>query len=936
MMIFRSRISLVIVSLLFYLTGFSQAGKIVEEFNMEDFGLGNGDGFFWEPHCVDIQQDQKIVVGGNFKSYNQKNTEALIRLNEDGTIDKSFQLPEGFSGWVNAVLIQPDQKILVGGTFLRTSNNQLKNLIRFNSDGTLDESFDLYSNFQGTINSLTIQPDGKILAAGKFNSLGSGLFSCIVRLNHDGSLDSSFSTAIAYDNTIYSTALQDDGKIIVGGSFTRVQGAQSSGIARLEVNGARDLTFNVGAGFDNQVTCVVVRRGYVYAGGLFGRYKGTLVHALARLKADGSLDLSFPSVFPNLVYGVSAVVFQSDGRLLAFGGDEFVEPDYFNSAVRINLDDTIDTTFNSGPTVIGKIYSAAVNYSDEIITVGIIPRFDNYRRKSGNIVKLKSNGDPDTLFNKPTGFDGICTSVLVDKNNSIIASGNFKTYNGVISNGIIKINSSGQIENRFLELLEFDYKITAVTIDSLNNLYVAVEGIEALDYRIYKFRQDGTRDTTFDAPTYIWGIRTLSVQSDGKLLAGGDFSLRINNLWINRLLRLNADGSIDPSFFPAGNFAGSVNTVVVQADGKILVGGAFTRFNNVTVNRIVRFFPNSQLDTSFEVQDGFDGAVNKLVLLGEGKILAIGEFSRYQDAVRPGIARLDQNGYPDYSFRSTSNSFSTIKDVAVQPDGKYVIVGILKKSQNASVNYIARLHNNGDDEESFYTGFGFNGQANAVGLSLDGKLIIGGEFTAYDEIGKNRIAALHVGCLAVEKVDFIVSVSKPYTWKNGVDYYDDHFGDRFYAQGDGGCDTILILNLTVVEGTEPESSRKFQSDADHLYSLLPDNHTERLQNIMSPLVANSLTEESNSFDYKKAGRQVDNFSVKIYPNPTYGDLILKFQGVVGRINVKLLDKNGNLLLSNEEFNTDLSRLSFNVPAGVYFLEIDLNGNPTISRKVIKI
>ena len=132
-------------------------------------------------------------------------------------------------------------------------------------------------------------------------------------------------------------------------------------------------------------------------------------------------------------------------------------------------------------------------------------------------------------------------------------------------------------------------------------------------------------------------VTDIALQPDGKVLISGDFS-RVNGVGRQGVARLNDDGSLDATFDAAAN--SSVFTVELQPGGKILVGGSFTSIGGAPRNRISRLNPNGSIDSTFDVGAGADGNVLAIELDASGRVLAGGEFVRYDNTPKAGIVRL--------------------------------------------------------------------------------------------------------------------------------------------------------------------------------------------------------------------------------------------------------------------------------------------------------
>ena len=199
-------------------------GSLDNTFNtgagLNDFAIG-----------IAVQPDGKVVIGGYFTTVNLSAKEHLARLNADGSLDGGFNTAVGTNCYT--VALQPDGKILATGPY--------PGLVRFNPDGSYDNGFQ--SNFAGGY--AVPLPDGKVIAGGGTrNQNGVVTAVGVFRLNPDGSRDASFHTGLGSDNGVSGLAVQPDGKIVVAGYFASYDGAATGPLIRLNADGTRDTTFN--------------------------------------------------------------------------------------------------------------------------------------------------------------------------------------------------------------------------------------------------------------------------------------------------------------------------------------------------------------------------------------------------------------------------------------------------------------------------------------------------------------------------------------------------------------------------------------------------------------------------------------------------------------------------------------------------------------------
>jgi uncharacterized delta-60 repeat protein len=328
-----------------------------------------------------VQADGTILVGGDFIGLGGGTgatpRHQLGRLYADGSLDMTFD--PGANGSVSALAVQADGKILVGGRFTTlggggTGTTPRGHLGRLNADGSLDTGFD--PGASGVVRTLAVQADGKILVGGAFTRLGGGGAGAttrnnIGRLNADGSLDKSFNPGANDHVTI--VAVQPDGRILVGGGFHKLGGGTGtttrSHFGRLNADGSLDLGFNPHANY--LVTTVAVQAdGKILVGGGFTMLGGMKRARLGRLNMDGSLDGGFD---PGVSDYVNAVAVQADGKILVGGdfttlGGGGAGTTTRNYIGRLNADGSLDTDFDPGAS--GFVEAVAVQADGKIVVGG--------------------------------------------------------------------------------------------------------------------------------------------------------------------------------------------------------------------------------------------------------------------------------------------------------------------------------------------------------------------------------------------------------------------------------------------------------------------------------------------------------------------------------------------------------------------------------------
>ena len=246
-----------------------------------------------------------------------------------------------------AMAVQPDNKIVICGAFTNVGGVARTNFARLDVDGNLEVPFDPEPNAAPQV--LAVQTDGKILVGGDFTALGGVTHNHIGRLNYDGSLDTNFTAGT--DGPVYGLLVQGDGKILVWGEFTQLAGQPRTRIGRLKNDGSLDTSFDPGSGADDSIFTVALQQdGKFIVGGYNFGFAGHACHGIARLNGDGSFDDSFQPIIAftdyKVIYGL---VLQPDGKVLASSAERptgFSNFDIYTR--RFKTDGSLDATTKNG------------------------------------------------------------------------------------------------------------------------------------------------------------------------------------------------------------------------------------------------------------------------------------------------------------------------------------------------------------------------------------------------------------------------------------------------------------------------------------------------------------------------------------------------------------------------------------------------------------
>jgi uncharacterized delta-60 repeat protein len=373
----------------------------------------NGTGFNNVVKDIEIESSGNLLVGGSFTTYNGNTVKSLIRLSNSGNVLTNFDTN---SNRVEDIKVQSNGKIVV--IELDPIYTAYFNLKRYNSNGTVDTGFTQQYLGGGSFNEerIEIQSDDKILIGFHNDYTINGLRG-LARFNSDGTIDTSFNSGGTGTNggpgqgDVQSIYLYPSGKILIGGSFSSYNGTSCDGIIRLNSNGTVDGTFTPSVRATNyfyysydvevQSDDKILVGGEGFQTGVIspnlGVYSGVTVGGLFRLNSNGTIDNTFPlNVIPNLEGGQGVVY-----DILTRPNDSFYVTGQFSTYSGVSVGDIIQLSSNGvlntsfdGQTISGGLLNTFLDMeylnNDYLIACGSFDIYGDYY--AGNMVKIKPNG----------------------------------------------------------------------------------------------------------------------------------------------------------------------------------------------------------------------------------------------------------------------------------------------------------------------------------------------------------------------------------------------------------------------------------------------------------------------------------------------------------------------------------------------------------------
>ncbi|MFH7010437.1 T9SS type A sorting domain-containing protein [Flavobacterium sp. FlaQc-52] len=624
---------------------FAQTPEVDNSFNIKETGA----------YQQDIGRDGIVLTNNKILTvFEHHYAFKPLLLNSDGSLDATFNGPGLTPGKIQ-IYAKSD------GNFL-TLSADLK-LQAFNANGTINTNFTApaITTLPGNdlkVKDIIYQNDGKIIIIGSFKFINDSYRGNCARLNADGSLDTTFK--LDYAATFDAVTMQKDGKYILSGNF-------SSKLARFDSNGKLDATFKVNTtidsksqivinGFDNSNTSIIndviiQPDGRIIAVGCnFIADSKTLSYYIVRLNSDGTYDNTFKSLDSENT-SVNRAYFQNDGKIIVNVNN--------NSIIRLNSDGTVDSTFKYSNTL-AVTSEATVYFQEDKIIISANFRDDRGITRAG-IHRINRDGSLDLTFNPHSGFNVNFnpandfythpTQIKVLANQKILYVGNFTSYNDNAFKDICRITQNGEFDNTF--------KLDPLVAKNTN----AIDNYTILE------------------------------QKDGKVILLNNDAFLVNGVAKN-MLRLNRDGSLDQSF-DFDSKGGYVTAVKLLDNGKILIIGLNGEglFANRDVNNedkktynLIQLNPNGSVDINFKAT--FNHIPWHLFTLSDNKILLSFQKGNSVDPYSA-VLKLNQDGSIDPSFKSGNEYFRNVKELS---NGK-LLVGINRS--------LIRINPDGSTDTSF-------------------------------------------------------------------------------------------------------------------------------------------------------------------------------------------------------------------------------------------
>ena len=351
---------------------------------------------------------------------------------------------------------------------------------------------------------------------------------------------------------------------------------------------------------------------------------------------------------------------------------------------------TLDLSFNVGTGLNNQIWAMALQPDGKILIGGMFTSYNG--TPCNHLARLNSDGSFDNTFSIGTGPNDKVSAIAVQPDGKILVGGHFGLFNGVLQNHLARLDPNGSLDPTFVPDL--------IGISPSLKIQVQADGkilvLEDPAPTILRLNANGTSDGGIPSGTFAVNntITDFDLQPDGKILVGGGFTMH-NGTPRMGITRINTDFTLDPTFTPVTG-ADWVHTIAHQQDGKILIGGDFTNIGGAPRPGVARLNTSGSLDNGFDTDTVGGDIVTKIMVQPDGKILMGVQFPFPPVppffTLNPFFYRLNANGSVDNGFQFGTGPNGYPQALAIQPDGRILIGGSFTTYNGTNRLRIARIN----------------------------------------------------------------------------------------------------------------------------------------------------------------------------------------------------------------------------------------------------
>lgn len=412
-----------------------------------------GPGASWSVLDILVQPDERIMVGGWFATFNGAGNPYLVRLDPDGTVDATFSTGLGPNSFVTSLAQRPDGRTVIGGNLTQYDGTPCPFLVQLLPDGDLDLVMGGW-NIE-FVEAVRLRPDGRVVVVGDITP------GFITQLDTNGAVDPSFDPGPGANELLRDALILPNGQVLIAGMLWSYDGYPALGIARINADGTFDGTFNATGGPDGFVDLMALQPdGRILIAGGFATYDGVQVNGLCRILPDGSLDATFTSGITS--GGVLKMLVQPDGRIVIGGTFTEYAGVPRNRIARLEPDGSLDLSFDPGAGADGPVAALALQPDGRLLIGGYFTSYDGVPRariaRLSNSIPLSSGTIAQQAdrphawlgtVHVPSGWEGPAQVVVMDHAGRLI-----REQRAVLPAGPGAIDTSGLAAGAYLVRIE--------------------------------------------------------------------------------------------------------------------------------------------------------------------------------------------------------------------------------------------------------------------------------------------------------------------------------------------------------------------------------------------------------------------------------------------------------------------------------------------------
>lgn len=411
---------------------------------------------------------------------------------------------------------------------------------------------------------------------------------------------------------------------------------------------------------------------------------------------------------------------------------------WFMCTVGYGQSGAIDTSFlHTGipygfPTSVnGGINKILLEQDGKMLLTGNFTEYNHY--KSRRIVRVFSNGKPDTTFKTISGFNSAFVNVIHTADSNYLCFGSFTTYNGLVSNYVIKLLRNGQIDTSFKSGLGFNNTVlTAISLPDggflLGGLFTTYNGF--LCNRLIKLNKFGQRDSTFNLPNLNNQVNSV-LYHNNLLYVAGSFSA---NAQQNKNYFLALDLNGNPQNQITLNTTAAINQLVKITDSTFMIVGNFNFVNNLQYRQLAIIKSDYSIDTNFNTKAAFNGNVNKVCVINNNRFLVLGSYSQYRNSITNNPLQINGLAEPILNSGLQAISSGDVGDAIYHQEDKIVVGGLFAVSGFNTKNNFTAFKTNGELDINFNRMHGPNGRVRSIQQTADNRFLIFGDFSTYNDL----------------------------------------------------------------------------------------------------------------------------------------------------------------------------------------------------------